>query len=313
MGKKTRRTRGATSAAAPAAGALPSDPEVATFERQRQAEFEAQARRDKERMAPADAHMMRCNHEKIVRRAREALVGLPPGMARDQMEQIVDSDGKASLHGTEFEDGAVGLATVGLSLLGTPDIQLRWPGHFKEAAQGIVGDLVNAVYAGRADGKLRDGKRTVAYAYDLAYVVVAQHDPKDHFGRGEFAPVTARHLKEGDPGYYELVLFADLREGIVLPGGVYGTEPWYAEKDGESVKTDIVVLPVPSRNWCTTALNGSFAKLVDPEGPTDGPHVILTPAQFTHHVIDNDVHASRSLAVAVAPAGSHRGATPVRE
>ena len=87
-------------------------------------------------------------------------------------------------------------------------------------------------------------------------------------------------MPPGTAACLEFEFVADVRGGVELPGGVPGTMPHVECKDGVPVRTGVVTVPVPSRTWSLTPFGASKARLVDPDGPADGPMVILKPSEF---------------------------------
>ena len=228
----------------------------------------------------ADDHMGAANRTKSAQRAAKVAPEIADGCTRLYFEQVAQAGGRAVVIADDTPP-YVTMASVGLGLIGQPELKLRWPVVHAQKARCIFGDLIDQAYFGRKHHDLPyDGKQVMALAYDLSYTVVAEPDPSNEFGHGLITEATKAYRPKGAARQFELVFHADLREGVVLPGGVPGTLPRFESKNGVQVFTGLVELPVPSRTWSLSPFERSIAKLVDPDGPYDGPHTILTPPEF---------------------------------
>lgn len=270
MGKQSRRRQPAST---------PLDEKINSV----QEKITRDARARAVQMAPADQHMDACNRSKATERAKAVLSELAPdSVMRPAFSSIVENGGRAFLYDIVVGD-EIRLATVGLGLVGKSELHLSWPLTYKREAFAIIEDLVDKAYHGRMDpDEPHHGKCVLALAYDVAYVVRAVTDPLQEFGRGQVSAATKAYRGNGVPVAFRLVFSAGLREGVELPGGVPGTR-WDTQnkKDGtRNVRTGLVEFPIPSRSWAVTPFQGSKARLVDPNGPVDGPHVIVKPGVY---------------------------------
>ena len=118
---------------------------------------------------------------------------------------------------------------------------LRHAGHH---TQPVIRDLA------KDSAKVYDGRKVASQRDELAYKIEA---------RGE--------------GAFEAVLVADVREGVLLPGGIDGTVAVW--KGGAF--TGLVLLPVPTSLWKAVGREHSVARLEDPAGDIMGPCRLVTP------------------------------------
>ena len=135
-------------------------------------------------------------------------------------------------------DGAV--ATIDAA----PKIFGNWGAEHAAALAKIIRDLAED------SAKVYDGRKVASQRDELAYKIEA---------RGE--------------GAFEAVLVADVREGVLLPGGIDGTVAVW--KGGAF--TGLVLLPVPTSLWKAVGREHSVARLEDPAGDIMGPCRLVTP------------------------------------
>ena len=135
-------------------------------------------------------------------------------------------------------DGAV--STIGI----VPAVFGNWGTEHAPALANIIRDLA------KDSAKVYDGRKVSSQRDQLAYKIEA---------RGE--------------GAFEAVLVADVREGVLLPGGIDGTVAVW--KGGAF--TGLVLLPVPTSLWKAVGREHSVARLEDPAGDIMGPCRLVTP------------------------------------
>jgi len=162
------------------------------------------------------------------------------------------------------------LGTFGCSLLGLPDAFLCWPRPLRQQAEAVLSDYITSAVSGTLIARPR--MFVILRQHQVSYLVT-EISPMGRSVWGKLSERTAQWRPSGAPGALEFNLAGDLREGgAITVGGAGGT----LRIPGTA---DLVTTLVPSDSWARAGHKGSVARLVDPEGPTDGPTVILTPTQ----------------------------------
>ena len=249
------------------------------------------------RMRPAHEFMMRQNGEKVVRRARELLASStsPEPLVKSILEHLVEREGSPIINSEEIHEGSyagkVLMGTVGMTLLGKPEVLLKWPVKHTEAAQGVMEDIVAGVMQNDHQ-PIVHGRKVLAHRYELAYAMVDATSVIGDLGKLWTAfPAATRRYRPNDSKECAVVVLhwiAHLAEDCVLSGGPQGTVAVWRQKGGRDVFTGIVKWPVPSQSWRDAGFPGSMARLVDPEGDLMGPCRILTPQEFVEAMAEYD-------------------------
>lgn len=239
------------------------------------------------RMDPAYAFQANSNAQRIAQRASALLAATPAvdPMVAAQLGKIVEH--KRPLPAIMERGEVVNVGTFGMSLLGKPEVMMRWPIERKEAAEGVIADVINGAISGAMDAQaLRPGRAVIADRFELAYRVEAM----DEGVMGNcclwktFTDATAAYRLDATPAVVDLKFCADLREGVAVRGRVAGTLGMWRNKNGVSTFTGFVQLPIPSLTWRSVGKDVSIARLVDATGGDThdicGPHVIVQPEEF---------------------------------
>lgn len=247
-------------------------------------------------MAPAHRYLQRAARTKLAKRAGglagalEAALFATPGGAdgvewgncdaviAQQLRQAEERCEPAFLLDSDGDDARV--VTVGLSLLGHPEVLIRWPKVHADAARDIARDLVIEVFNGEGATHLSDGRHCFAARFGLGYRVERSDAPGDQMFGGRLGALTAKWRHAGTPPTVTLRLILDVREGGVLLAGCADAMAIWRKKGGVDVFTGLVKLPVPSVSWDAVGKSFSVASLKDIHGPLDGPCTIATPREF---------------------------------
>ena len=264
--------------------------------RRKVAEREEYARR--RTMAPAREFMAEQNKAKLKKRV-EALLRQnateleAPVLAA--LRSIIDKDGHPVVIREELGDGPdagkLRIGTIGLTLLGQPEVLLKWPIEHAVAADGIIDDIIQGVL--QADHQpIAHGRNVIAARYDCAYAMVDAHEVISGSLGALWTSIPALaqpFLSRVEHPVIVLHFLVDLTEGKVLPGGPQGmTMALWRKKNGLDVFTGIVQWPAPSRSWQHANIPGTMARLVDPQGRIEGPCTILTPKEFIDAMAEYD-------------------------
>lgn len=174
------------------------------------------------------------------------------------------------------------LATVGLALLGLPELFVAWPGDAREAAMGVLMDLAIQACSGEADALAR-GRKVFAARFGVGYQLV---EAPSVAGSPLYEPLVAltQSLRLGRPGpppaALRLALQVDVRDGVLL-GGFEGAVAVYARRGGGKREfTGCVQYPFPSPAWQEVGQDISVARLVDETGPLSGTARVISPEAF---------------------------------
>ena len=121
--------------------------------------------REQDRMGPEIAHKGAANCALAKERAPAVAAAVTEPYLSGKVRDVVANKGKPGVVGGEHE-GSIKLATIGLCLLGKPELHLCWPARFAKNAHMILDDLIWEYYH---DGEEQpyDGKQTCALAYDV--------------------------------------------------------------------------------------------------------------------------------------------------
>ena len=164
------------------------------------------------------------------------------------------------------------LATVGLALLGLPELFVAWPDDAREAAMGVLMDLAIQACSGEADALAR-GRKVFAARFGVGYQLVVAPSVA---GSPLYEPLVALTQSlclgrpEAPPTALRLALQLDMRDGVLL-SGFEGAMAVYARRGGKREATGCVQYPFPSPAWQEVGQDISVARLEDETGPLLGP------------------------------------------
>lgn len=247
----------------------------------------ARAQRERERMELAHRHLQKCSHERLQLRAAAVLAELPSEHPTRPFFANIKQTGKVKVI-VMTDEGQFRAATVGLGLLGQPELLLRWPEALKEQASDVMHDLIISCCEGEGASKLYDMRSVYAMRLDLAYKMHATACADEEFCRGMLSAATAAYAVEGVPKALTLELVADMREGVLLSKGFKAGLAVYRNKNGVSTFTGLVRVPIPSRSWAAHNYQFCHARLADYDGDLEGPCTIITPAEYMDVIRDYD-------------------------
>jgi len=245
-----------------------------------------EARCESDRMALAHRHLEECSRSRLRRRATSVLhrTDAPLDPAARRFFSEIARTGQPIVYSVADDEGMVCVSSIGLALLGQPDVLLYWPEAMEDRAIGVATDLINDCCQGKR-GKLVDKRKVYAQRFELAYEMraVPDHDGEPLAGKAG----GAAYAVPGVPQELGVFLVADLREGVLLDGLKNGLAI-YRDKDGKSTFTGYVRLPTPSNSWYSWGINHCVARLDDVDGDLEGPCTIVTPAEFMLAMRDYD-------------------------
>lgn len=170
-------------------------------------------------------------------------------------------------------DQGTRVATFGLALIGHPEIFVAWSPGFEEQAAEILQDLVVTCLNGDGREKLQDGRQVLAARLGIGYMIKTAPDVSD-------SPLYA-FLKQRStaPTFaFELKFVMDARDDVDLPGFPTALSIW-KKKRGVDKFTGLIKTPVPSPNWAKIGCEYGIAKLIDKNGPINGPCRMTTPEE----------------------------------
>ena len=257
---------------------------VADAARLMQAVDRADASRQAARMAPAHAFLQGASRARLVSRAEKIATALRHDSAGEDTRALLHcivNKRDVAIHEEHAADAVV-VTTLGMSLLGLPELMAVWPKHLLEAARGVIQDKVRAALQGEREGtgSLEAGRAVFAARFEVGYEIVYGASPPEESitARLRALAVGAGHARADNPTAAVFQFVADVREGVLLPGPNHAAEAVKHRKNGEEIFFDgYVRLPVPSLSWQLTGMEFSMARLEDKEGDVIGPCRIVPP------------------------------------
>lgn len=169
-------------------------------------------------------------------------------------------------------------STLGMGLMGAPEIGLAWPEGLHDAAFGILEDLKLSVMNGEMH-QLAVGRTVYAVRFGIGYVVRDASECSDWSPVHDFLKEHTQR-KPDIPFAVRLDMVVDLRDGIDLPG-LKGCMALYKKKGGVSTFTGVVKTPMPSPYYAANGSDYGVARLADGNAnDIEGPIRMLTLEEF---------------------------------
>lgn len=236
-------------------------------------------RRHMKMMAPHDAYMQ-MNARKRIKKRAAALTPKTADESAVRMLNGIAGDGNPKIICGGDEDTECKYATIGLSLLGCPEVFVNWPcASMAYAAKMVLRDLILECMNGNAKEKLVVGRPVYAQGYGIAYFMTAapsvSGSPLYEFMEAN----RKKSIKEsGAPFAIQLKFEVDIRDGVDLPLGIKGGLGLWRKKNGVDAFTGLVRMSIPSPMWAAGGFDYCLVRMLDPTtNDLTGPCRVATP------------------------------------
>jgi len=201
--------------------------------------------------------------------------------ARGVLDEVVRVAAPVCRHFAAPDDPHGLVSTIGMPLVGSPDILCGWPRSMSSQAAELVADLVADAMSGSSGSCLRPGKVVDHTELCVTYTVSALDPAEEAEVPGHDLRMRSKQLWPFEGASLVRVdLLAYFREGVVLPGSPNAAPLLLRNTEtGEAQETGLIMLPRPSAMYRKIGAGFSVARLTKP-GPPSGEHRIISPAEF---------------------------------